>query len=182
MLQFLETAGNPVAEVQSWVDWARNPHRTDTTNSSPTPIAEVAPTTPPEPAPMPYVPIGQSRRNTGNRRCRCGSLQHLTVAHRLCPLNARLWGVGDHHNLDRLNLYVPRSLVREYHVGTALQMFPGKCVGVTDDGFLKLEFDDGDTDNVEEDTLLKIFGDMRKQRAGKRRRVSSTPSGNKRMR
>ena len=85
---------------------------------------------------------------------------------------------------DRLRLYLHRSLEREYHVGDSLQMFHGKVTDVTNQGLLTITYDDGDTDDVTESTLLKIFGDMRKFRDGKRRRVptNTMTSTTKRMR
>ena len=128
------------------------------------------------------VPIGHSKRNPNDRRCRCGSQQHLTSAHRLCPLNHRVWDAALEPNVDRLRLYVPRTLARDYHVGNTVQLFEGKVTAVTNDGRLTLTFDDGDIDDVDEEDLLHIFSDMRKLRAGKRRRVSSAPCNAKRTR
>ena len=180
MLEFLETCDAPEPQVHSWVDWERNPHRVTSPTLPPPSSVESAPVTPP--LPVAYVPIGHSKRNTNDRRCRCGSQQHLTSAHRLCPLNHRLWDAADEPNSDRLRLYVPRTLAREYHVGKTVQLFEGKVTAVTNDGLLTLTFDDGDVDNVDEKDLLHIFSDMRKLRAGKRRRVSSAPCNAKRTR
>ena len=55
-------------------------------------------------------------RNPDGRMCRCGSLQHLTVSHKSCPLNRtddvlELFD-GDEH--VRLQRYVPRTWVYRY--------------------------------------------------------------------
>ena len=111
------------------------------------------------------------------RMCRCGSLEHQTVQHRMCPLNksADLLELfpGDEHK--RLLRYVPRKYLYRYYDFSdgSRRRCHGSVTSVTDESLLRITYTDGGHDDVTEKELLGIFAQMKRDRSNKRKHGGS---------
>ena len=73
----------------------------------------------------------------------------------MCPLNEKFWpGLPD--SIDRLKLYVPRTIKRWFSFdGAENRLCEGKVTGVSSEKKIKIVYEDGD-EYVDEKTFLDV--------------------------
>ena len=117
-----------------------------------------------------YVPIGQDPKNKDGRICNCGSGTHVMSTHNMCPLNTTYWP-NLRNSKARLNLYVTRHMWRWWKFETGdNRRCAGVLTAVTDALKLHIEYEDGGTEDVDEETFLEIVRKMKKHNSSSKKK------------